>query len=121
MHTFLIVDDSTAIRRSLRSWIEGNLDWRVCGEAENGQVAIQKADELRPDIVILDFRMPVMDGLEAARRILHRSPATAIVMFTLHPSRELLKAAMDAGVRAVVSKTDPLAKHLSNALQAIFN
>lgn len=119
MHTFLIVDDSFAIRRSLRHWIEGNQNWQVCGEAENGKIALEKVDQLRPDIVLLDFQMPVMNGLEAARRIQTSSPQTAMIMFTLHPSNELLKAAHEAGVRDVVSKTDRLAEHLTQAIQHI--
>ena len=119
-HTILIVDDNTLIRSSLRSWIEGNEDFQVCGEAENGMVAVQKVEEMHPDIVILDLQMPVMDGLEAARKISNIAPATAMVMFTMHPSRELLKAAQAVGVRDVVSKTDQLSDHLLLALRQIF-
>ena len=64
----LIVDDSALIRASLRSWIAKNSAWEVCGEAENGQIAVEKVEELHPDVVILDFQMPVMNGLEAAPR-----------------------------------------------------
>ena len=116
-HTVLIVDDSTLIRSSLRSWIEGNADFQVCGEAENGMVAVQKVEEMHPDIVILDLQMPVMDGLEAARKISNIAPDTAMVMFTMHPSRELLKVAQAVGVRDVVSKTDQLSDHLLLALR----
>jgi DNA-binding NarL/FixJ family response regulator len=119
-HTILIVDDNTLIRSSLRSWIEGNEDFQVCGEAENGMVAVQKVEEMHPDIVILDLQMPVMDGLEAARKISNIAPDTAMVMFTMHPSRELLKAAQAVGVRDVVSKTDQLSDHLLLALRQIF-
>ena len=119
-HTVLIVDDNTLLRSSLRSWIEGNADFQVCGEAENGMVAVQKVEEMHPDIVILDLQMPVMDGLEAARRISNIAPDTAMVMFTMHPSRELLKAAQAVGVRDVVSKTDRLSDHLLLALRQIF-
>ena len=119
-HTVLIVDDNTLIRSSLRSWIEGNADFQVCGEAENGMVAVQKVEEMHPDIVILDLQMPVMDGLEAARKISHIAPDTAMVMFTMHPSRELLKVAQAVGVRDVVSKTDQLSDHLLLALRQIF-
>ena len=115
-HTVLIVDDSTLIRSSLRSWIEGNADFQVCGEAENGMAAVQKVEEMHPDIVILDLQMPVMDGLEAARKISNIAPDTAMVMFTMHPSRELLKVAQAVGVRDVVSKTDQLSDHLLLAL-----
>ena len=118
-HTVLIVDDNTLIRSSLRSWIEGNEDFQVCGEAENGMVAVQKVEEMHPDIVILDLQMPVMDGLEAARKISNIAPATAMVMFTMHPSRELLKVAQAVGVRDVVSKTDQLSDHLLLALRQI--
>jgi DNA-binding NarL/FixJ family response regulator len=118
-HTVLIVDDNAMIRSSLRSWIEGKADLQVCGEAENGMVAVQKVEEMRPDIVILDLQMPVMDGLEAARKISNIAPDTAMVMFTMHPSRELLRAAQAAGVRDVVSKTDQLSDHLLLALRQI--
>jgi DNA-binding NarL/FixJ family response regulator len=118
-HTVLIVDDNTLIRSSLRSWIEGNADFQVCGEAENGMVAVQKVEEMHPDIVILDLQMPVMNGLEAARKISNIAPDTAMVMFTMHPSRELLKVAQAVGVRDVVSKTDQLSKHLLLALRQI--
>ena len=118
-HTVLIVDDNTLVRSSLRSWIEGNADFQVCGEAENGMVAVQKVEEMHPDIVILDLQMPVMDGLEAARKISNIAPATAMVMFTMHPSRELLKVAQAVGVRDVVSKTDQLSDHLLLALRQI--
>jgi DNA-binding NarL/FixJ family response regulator len=119
-HTVLIVDDNTLIRSSLRSWIEGNADFQVCGEAENGMVAVQKVEEMHPDIVILDLQMPVMNGLEAARKISNIAPDTAMVMFTMHPSRELLKVAQALGVRDVVSKTDQLSDHLLLALRQIF-
>jgi DNA-binding NarL/FixJ family response regulator len=119
-HTVLIVDDNTLIRSLLRSWIEGSADFQVCGEAENGLVAVQKVEEMHPDIVILDLQMPVMDGLEAARKISNIAPDTAMVMFTMHPSRELLKAAQAVGVRDVVSKTDQLSDHLLLALRQIF-
>ena len=118
-HTVLIVDDNTMIRSSLRSWIEGNADFQVCGEAENGMVAVQKVEEMHPDVVILDLQMPVMDGLEAARKISNIAPDTAMVMFTMHPSRELLKVAQAVGVRDVVSKTDRLSDHLLLTLRQI--
>jgi len=118
-HSVLIVDDNSLIRSTLRSWIEGHEHFEVCGEAENGMAAVQKVEEMHPDIVILDLQMPVMDGLEAARRISNIAPDTAMVMFTMHPSRELLKAAQAVGVRDVVSKTDQLSDQLLLAMRQI--
>ena len=118
-HRILIVDDNSTIRSSLRSWIEGNADWQVCGEAENGQIAVEQVEAMHPDIVILDLQMPVMNGLEAARQISHVAPNTAMVMFTMHPSAELLKLAQAIGVRDVVSKTDQLSGPLLLALKQI--
>ncbi len=119
MLKILIVDDNATIRSSLRMWFERNPQWKVCGEAENGQLAIEKVDELHPDIVLMDFQMPVMNGLEATRQISSRAPKTAVLMFTMHPSGELLKAARAAGAKDVVSKSDRLSDHLSNALKEI--
>jgi DNA-binding NarL/FixJ family response regulator len=118
-HTILIVDDSAIIRRSLRFWIEQTSDWKICGEAENGKVAVEKVEELHPDIVILDFQMPVMNGLEAARRITILAPNTAIVMFTMHSSEQLAKDARAAGIQNVVSKSDDLAAHLLTSLKSL--
>jgi DNA-binding NarL/FixJ family response regulator len=115
----LIVDDSAVIRHSLRSWIESQSDFQVCGEAENGEVAVEKVAEIRPDIVILDFQMPVMDGLEAARRISDVAPNTAMLMFTMHPSKELLRAAQAFGVKDGISKTAPLTASLLVALKQV--
>jgi chemotaxis response regulator CheB len=84
----LIVDDSAVVRHSLRSCIEVNPTITVCGEAENGQVAIDKVKELKPDVVILDWQMPVMNGLEAARHIARFVPKPAMVLLTFHSGDE---------------------------------
>ena len=73
-HSILIVDDSTLVRRLIRSYIEPYSAWRVCAEAENGEIAVQRVKELHPDVVILDFQMPVMNGIEAARQIALLAP-----------------------------------------------
>lgn len=70
----LIVDDSPPIRKCIRTHIELKTDWKVCGEAENGQVAIERVKALNPDLVVLDMSMPVMNGLDAARQIRKTSP-----------------------------------------------
>jgi two-component system chemotaxis response regulator CheY len=101
----LIVDDSPVLRSSIRSSIEQNTDWQVCGEAENGQVAIEKTRELHPDLIILDLAMPIMNGLDAARQIAGFDPGVDIVLFTMHGSRELSKYAELIGIKQVLSKS----------------
>ena len=104
--TVLIVDDSYPIRRSLRAWFERREGWEVCGEAENGAIAVEQVKVLNPDIVILDLSMPVMNGLDTAREIAAIAPTTAMVLFTMHASEHLVKDAQRAGIKHVVSKLD---------------
>jgi DNA-binding NarL/FixJ family response regulator len=118
-HTILIVDDNPSIRRLLRSFLETKPDFEVCGEAENGQVALQKVEVLRPDVVILDWQMPVMNGLEAARHIAVMAPHTAILMLTMHGSEPLQREALASGVKAVLSKTEGVAQNLLAALKKV--
>ena len=120
-YSVLIVVDSDLIRHSLRSCLEQDPDWRVCGEAEDGKVAVEKVIELHPDVVILDLQMPEMDGLAAARRITVVAPKTAMVMFTLHSDGQLLKAARAAGIKDVVSKSEGFADHLLASLRNACN
>jgi len=120
-YSILIVDDSTIVRRLIRTNIEASCTWRVCGEAENGEVAVEKVKELPPDIVILDFQMPVMNGLEAARQIALVAPATTMVMLTMHNCEELSKHARAAGIKDVLSKSDGVAYHLITSLELLLN
>jgi DNA-binding NarL/FixJ family response regulator len=103
---FLIVDDSEAVRQSLRGVLQAEPNWEVCGEASDGLTAVEMFRALHPTIVILDFQLPGIDGLEAARRMSVVSPAVPIVMFTQHASPVLEEHAKEIGVRAVVSKTE---------------
>jgi len=117
----LIVDDSPAVRRSIRSCIEQNADWEVCGEAENGAIAVKMVDQLSPDVVILDLSMPVMNGLEAAKQIAPLAPKTVILMYTLHSCRDLLKEAQAAGIQGVFSKSEDLANNLMASIRALLD
>jgi DNA-binding NarL/FixJ family response regulator len=103
---FLIVDDSELVRQSLRTVLQANPEWEIAGEASNGQEAVEVFKSSRPNLVILDFQMPGLNGIETARRILEIAPAMPIVLFTQHASAELEKHALAAGIRSVVSKTD---------------
>ena len=118
-NSILIVDDNALVRNLLRAWIEEHSGWVVCGEAENGKQAIEKVAELTPNVVLLDFQMPIMNGLDAARQIRLLAPETGMVMFTMHSSPQLLQQARAAGIRDVVSKSDLLSEHLLSALKQI--
>ena len=120
-YSILIVDDSTLVRRLIRSLIEPCHAWRVCGEAENGEIAVQRVrvKELHPDVVILDFQMPVMNGIEAACQIAHLAPDTAMVMLTMHSSEQLSREARAAGIKDVLSKFDGVANHLIASLNSV--
>jgi DNA-binding NarL/FixJ family response regulator len=100
----LIADDNAGVRRALRHVLEENGDWEVCAEAVDGGDAIEKEDELRPDLVILDFSMPVMNGLEVARALKKVRPGLPLIMFTIFKDRHLETEAFAAGVSAVISK-----------------
>jgi DNA-binding NarL/FixJ family response regulator len=112
MCSILIVDDNAVMRRLVRAHIEAKSDWQICGEAENGRMAVQMVKELRPDVVILDFQMPVMNGLEAARDIARHAPDTAMVMLTMHNSEQLSRDARAAGIKDVLSKSGSVANEL---------
>lgn len=115
----LIVDDNATIRNLVRSSIERNGEWEVCGEAENGQVAVEKVQQLQPDVVILDLQMPVMNGLEAARQITRLVPNMAMVMLTMHNCAQLSKDAQAAGIKDVLSKSDGIVNDLLVSLRNV--
>lgn len=106
--SILIVDDHEVIRRQLRCLFRPHRDFTVCGEAVHGVDAIEKAQQLSPDLIILDLAMPEMNGLEAASALKYMLPAVPIFLLTVHYSRELELAALGSGVSAVFSKHDDL-------------
>jgi len=103
----LIVDDSAVVRKTLWETLEQQGGWEVCGEAADGREAIEKAQQLEPDLVVLDISMPVMNGLEAARELKRLLPSVPLVMFTSFQTPHLKREALAAGVSAVVSKFAP--------------
>jgi|SRR3954447_26624496 DNA-binding NarL/FixJ family response regulator len=102
----LIADDDAAIRSLLRRLIENHHDWSVCGDALDGQDAIGKTEELKPDVVVLDLAMPQMNGFQAARAISRTHPKVPILLLTVQQlSRELTREAQHAGFKGAVSKS----------------
>ena len=114
-HTILIVDDSPQIRRSMRSYIDACTDWRVCGEAENGQQGVEKAQQLHPDLIVLDLSMPVMNGLQAASVLRRLMPAVPLIIFSDYSSVLSDAEVRSAGISALVSKTENLSVLLGKA------
>lgn len=113
----LIVDDNELFRQGLRERLEENLEWEVCGEAADGPEAIEASRKLAPQLVIMDFTMPRMSGLEASIQILKDFPGIPIILLTLYYTRQLAQSAHEAGIRATMSKT---AMHqLSSEVEAI--
>jgi two-component system nitrate/nitrite response regulator NarL len=104
----LIVDDIKGIRERLREFLE-EAEFVVCGEAVNGQAAIERATELRPDLIILDASMPVMTGIQAAPRLRKLLPGTIIILFTAHEFMMQGINLRDLGVDAVVNKDHGMA------------
>jgi DNA-binding NarL/FixJ family response regulator len=102
----LLVDDNPIVRRQLRFYLETATGFEVSGEAINGRDAIEKAQELSPDLIILDFTMPVMNGLEAAKTLRAMMPEVRLILFTVHRSANLDSNASVAGINAVISKVE---------------
>lgn len=104
MTRILIVDDNAQVRSALRTCLELNELWEVCGEASNGEDALRQARQLRPDVVLLDYAMPVMNGVEAARPISTAVRKSVLMLFTMFASRQLVALVREAGVYEVISK-----------------
>jgi DNA-binding NarL/FixJ family response regulator len=106
MLRILIVDDYEVVRRGIRTLLESEPGWEVCGEACTGPGALEAADRLKPDLVILDLGLPELHGLEVSRRILQRRPETEILVLTMHASEELIRQVLRAGAHGYVLKSD---------------
>jgi DNA-binding NarL/FixJ family response regulator len=118
MPRILIVDDNEALRRALKQILSEHDNWIVCGEAANGAEAVELAARLKPDALLLDFKMPIMNGLDAAREIIKNDPALPIAMYTLDQNTQFELQAQRIGVRKVISKTE-LFKSLTTSLDEI--
>jgi two-component system response regulator NreC len=101
----LLAEDHPIIRKSVRQILAAHPRFEVCGEAENGAQAIEEAERLKPDVVVLNITMPVLDGIAAAREIKAKLPESAIVILSSHADKRFIAQAKKSGARAYVAKT----------------
>ena len=118
MITVLIADDEALVRDGMRAILEIESDIDVIGEAQNGEEAVRFTTELQPDVVLIDIRMPVMDGLEATRRILSNPTDSKIIVLTTFDRNEYVYEAMKAGASAFLLQ-DVRRSQLTNAIRGV--
>src|SRR3954453_8779339 len=118
MTRILIADDHQVVRLGLRTILEDQPGFEIVGEAENGQEAVRAAIETRPDVVILDYAMPVQNGVEATRAIRAKCPRSEVLIFTMHDSEDVVQDILAAGARGYLLKADAN-NHLIAAVQAL--
>jgi DNA-binding NarL/FixJ family response regulator len=104
------------MRMALRATVKLQPHWEVCGEATDGREAVAKAEELQPDLIVLDFKMPIANGIKAGSEIFSSRPNIPILMYTLYKTRELEVAAKLVGIRQVIGKEDG-PQHLLSAIE----
>src|SRR5207302_2654538 len=102
----LVVDDNPAVRHYLRAILEQQSTWQVCDEARTGGEALQRVKKAPPDLILLDFQMPDLNGLDVAQQISALFPQIPILMVTIHMSKQLAEAAKRVGVRGAGAKSD---------------
>ena len=118
MIRILIADDHEMIRRGLREVLEQHEGWQVCGEAVTGRQAVELAQKLSPNVVVLDLTMPELNGLEVTRQIRKALPSTEVLIFTMHETEELMRDVLSAGARGYLLKADA-ARHIVAAVEAL--
>ena len=106
MLRILVADDHDLMRRGIKALLQSRAGWEVCGEAHTGREAVTKAEELKPDVVILDISMPDLNGVDAAKRIRKVSPDTEVLILSVHYSDQLIRDILEAGVRGYIVKSD---------------
>ena len=116
----LVADDHESVRKGVCAILSSRLDIEVCGEASNGQEAIEKARELRPDLIILDITMPVLNGIDAARIIRQTLPELPILLLSMHDGKHIIEDARRIGVRGYVTKAQAAAT-LLDAVDAVLH
>jgi DNA-binding NarL/FixJ family response regulator len=102
----LVVDDNPAVRHYLRALLEQQSAWQVCGEARTGKEALERVEKNPPDMILLDFQMPDLNGLDVARQLTRFFPEIPILMITIHLSKQLAEEARRVGIRGACAKSD---------------
>jgi DNA-binding NarL/FixJ family response regulator len=118
MLRILIADDHEIVRKGVRDVIEGHVGWEVCGEAADGEQALEIALRERPDVAVLDVSLPVMNGVALTRRLHRECPTTKVLLFTMHDDDETVVGGLAAGARGYILKTDS-EQHLEAAISAL--
>ena len=101
-----MVDDNPAVRHYLRALLEQQSAWQVCGEARTGREALERVEKNPPDMILLDFQMPDLNGLDVARQLTRFFPEIPILMITIHLSKQLAEEARRVGIRGACAKSD---------------
>lgn len=114
----IVADDHDIVRHGLRTLLETRQGWEVIGEASDGRQAVDMAKRLKPDVAVLDISMPELNGLEAARQILHDLPRTEVLILTMHRSEQVVRELLQAGARGYLLKNDA-ARELVAAVEAL--
>jgi DNA-binding NarL/FixJ family response regulator len=118
MIRILIVDDHVAVRDGLRVVLKSHPNFQVVADASDGKEAILKAIEEKPDVAVIDYSLPYLNGLDVTRQIRRNLPKTEVLVFTMHDQETLVSELLHAGVRGFVLKSDP-ARHLIEAIEAL--
>lgn len=117
MTRILIADDSPQVRQGLRGLLSAHPDWEVCGEAIDGQDALNKVRELSPDVVVLDFAMPIANGVKVAREISRTLPNISVLLCSMYLDSQLASVARRSGILGLVSKSN--AGQIVSGIEAI--
>lgn len=114
----LIADDHDIVRRGLRALVQEQPSWQIVAEAQDGRSAVVKAQELKPDIAILDIGMPSLNGLDATKQIVKLNPDIKVLILTMHDSDRLIQDVLNAGARGYLMKSDA-SRDLVTAIRAL--
>ena len=115
----MVVDDHEVVRRGVRALLEEQAGWKVVAEARDGREALAKADEVRPDVIVMDISIPSLNGLETTRQLLKRDSRIKVLILTMHDSDPIIQSALNSGARGYLLKSDA-GKDLVAAVEAVW-